>query len=49
MRNYKYKLETGSKHIICPNCGKKTFKCYVNADTGERDIVTGKQIGRAHV
>ena len=36
MRNYKYKLETGSKHIICPNCGKKTFKCYVNADTGER-------------
>ena len=34
--NYKYKLETGSKHIICPNCGKKTFKCYVNADTGER-------------
>lgn len=36
MKNYKYKLETGSKHIICPNCGKKTFKCYVNADTGER-------------
>ena len=34
--NYKYKLETGSKHIICPNCGKKTFKCYVNANTGER-------------
>ena len=36
MKNYKYKLETGSKHIICPSCGKKTFKCYVNADTGER-------------
>ena len=34
--NYKYKLETGSKHIICPSCGKKTFKCYVNSDTGER-------------
>ena len=34
--NYKYKLEAGSKHIICPNCGKKTFKCYVNVNTGER-------------
>ena len=35
-KNYKYKLETGSKHMICPNCRKKTFKCYVNANTGER-------------
>lgn len=34
--NYKYKLEAGSKHIICPNCGKKTFKCYVDSVTGER-------------
>ena len=34
--NYNYKLEAGSKHIICPNCGKKTFKCYVDVNTGER-------------
>lgn len=36
MKHYKYELERGSKHIICPNCGKKTFKCYVDANTGER-------------
>lgn len=36
MKHYKYELERGSKHIICPNCGKKTFKCYVNTNTGER-------------
>ena len=36
MKNYKYELERGSKHIICPNCGKKTFKCYVDVNTGER-------------
>jgi hypothetical protein len=36
MKNYRYKLEAGSKHIICPNCGKKTFKCYVDSVTGER-------------
>ena len=23
---YKYNLEAGSKHIICPNCGKKNFQ-----------------------
>lgn len=33
---FKYSLEKGSKHTICPNCGKKTFKCYVDANTGER-------------
>jgi hypothetical protein len=33
---FRYSLEAGSKHIICPNCGKKTFKCYVDVDTGER-------------
>ena len=36
MKNYRFALEKGSKHTICPNCGKKTFKCYVNANTGER-------------
>ena len=33
---FRYALETGSKHIICPNCHKKTFKCYVDVNTGER-------------
>ena len=33
---FRYSLERGSKHIICPNCGKKTFKCYVDVNTGER-------------
>ena len=33
---FRYSLERGSKHIICPNCGKKTFKCYVDSVTGER-------------
>lgn len=36
MRKFKYELQKGSKHINCPNCGKKTFKCYVNTNTGER-------------
>lgn len=36
MKRYKYELQKGSKHIICPNCGKKTFKCYVDINTGER-------------
>lgn len=26
---YKYELQKGSKHIHCPSCQKKTFKCYV--------------------
>jgi hypothetical protein len=33
---YKYELQKGNKHIICPSCGKKTFKCYVDINTGER-------------
>ena len=43
MRNYRYNLQKGSKHIICPNCGKKTFKPYVDSVTGE---VAGSQYGR---
>ena len=44
MRKFKYELQKGSKHIICPNCGKKTFKCYVNTNTGER--VNSAKYGR---
>ena len=40
---FRYSLERGSKHIICPNCGKKTFKRYVDNVTGE---VVGGQYGR---
>ena len=32
---YKYELQKGSKHTFCPACGKKTFKPYVNAETGQ--------------
>ncbi len=33
--NYRYTLQKGSKHTICPNCHKKTFKPYVDSVTGE--------------
>ena len=42
--NYRYELEKGSKHILCPNCKKKKFKCYVSVDTGER--VNPEKYGR---
>ena len=32
---YKYELQKGSKHTFCPACKKKTFKPYVNAETGQ--------------
>ncbi len=41
---YRYTLQKGSKHIICPNCGKKTFKPYVDAETGQ--IVDATIYGR---
>lgn len=41
---FKYALQKGSKHIICPACGKKTFKPYVNAETGQ--IVDATIYGR---
>lgn len=44
MKNYKYELQKGSKHILCPNCQKKTFKPYVNAQT--KEIVDAMQFGR---
>ena len=42
--NYRYTLQKGSKHIICPNCGKKTFKPYVDSVTGE--VVNPAKYGR---
>lgn len=42
--NYRYTLQKGSKHIICPNCGKKTFKPYVDSVTGE--VVNPAKWGR---
>jgi hypothetical protein len=44
MKNYRYNLQKGSKHIICPNCGKKTFKPYVDSVTGE--VVNPSRYGR---
>jgi len=41
---YKYELQKGSKHIICPSCKKKTFKPYVDAETGQ--IVDASIYGR---
>lgn len=42
-KKFNYELQKGSKHVICPNCGKKTFKLYVQAGTNK---VTGAQFGR---
>ena len=41
---FRYSLEKGSKHVICPNCQKKTFKPYVNSETGQ--IVDATIYGR---
>jgi hypothetical protein len=41
---FRYSLQAGSKHIICPNCQKKTFKPYVNTETGQ--IVDASIYGR---
>ena len=35
MDAFKYSLDKGSKKGICPNCNKKTFVFYVDAETGE--------------
>jgi hypothetical protein len=40
---FKYSLQKGSKHVICPNCQKKTFKRYVDNITGE---IAGEMYGR---
>src|SRR5688572_24315518 len=32
---YQYVLEKGSKKVVCPSCGEKTYKRYINTETGE--------------
>jgi hypothetical protein len=41
-KNFRYNLRKGSKHDICPNCGKKEFKPYVDSNGN----VVGEQYGR---
>lgn len=41
---YKYELQKGSRHILCPKCQKKTFKPYVK--TGTNIIVDSTKWGR---
>lgn len=40
---YRYSLKKGSKHEKCPNCGKKSFKRYVDTQTGQD---AGEKYGR---
>jgi len=44
MKKYKYELQKGSKHILCPICQKKTFKPYVHA--GTNNVVDSMLYGR---
>lgn len=44
MKKYKYELQKGSKHILCPICQKKTFKPYVHA--GTNNVVDSMRYGR---
>ena len=44
MNNFRYELQKGSRHLICPNCGKKTFKPYV--EKGTNNIVDASKFGR---
>lgn len=44
MKTYKYELQKGSKHILCPICQKKTFKPYVH--TGTNNAVDELKYGR---
>ncbi len=43
-KKFKYELQKGSKHIICPNCGKKTFKVFV--ETGTNKVADASRYGR---
>ena len=42
--NYKYELQKGSKHILCPNCRRKTFKPYV--EVGTNNVANAERYGR---
>lgn len=43
-KDYIYTLQKGSKHIVCPACGHKTFKPYVDKKNGQ--VVNGERFGR---
>ena len=44
MKKYKFELQKGSKHTLCPSCQRKTFKPYVYA--GTNNIVDAYKFGR---
>ena len=41
---YKFELQKGSNHVVCPNCGKKTFKPFV--ESGTNNVVDAFRFGR---
>ena len=43
-KDYIYTLQKGGKHIVCPACGHKTFKPYVDKKSGQ--VVNGERFGR---
>jgi len=44
MKQYKYELQRGSRHLLCPICQKKTFKPYIESAT--KKIVDEMKFGR---
>lgn len=42
MKQYLYSLRKGSKHDLCPQCGKKTFKPYVDDRGAVKDTKCGR-------
>lgn len=41
MTEFKYKLRSGSKKNICPECGKKTFVPFIESETG-KELLSGR-------
>lgn len=44
MSKYNWQLQKGSKHTLCPNCRRKTFKLYVSVKDGKTPA--GENYGR---
>ena len=44
MSKYNWQLQKGSKHTLCPNCRRKTFKLYVSVKDGK--TLAGENYGR---
>lgn len=44
MSKYNWQLQKGSKHTLCPNCRRKTFKLYVSVKDGKTPA--GEKYGR---